>query len=246
MQNDIQELSPQFYARASGILWLLIIAAGLYCSFVWFRMMLPSNESDVVHKVAATALRTRIAVVTEVLIRACVIALAVMLYALLKPVNRYLSLMAALLGVMGAAIASIMPIDGIAAAVLSTQTSVSGALDHQQLQTYINLNLPMNSYTSHEGMIFGGCQGALMGYLVFKSRYLPRTLGIVLLVGAVCSLANGIALLLSLGWAQLIEASLFVAPVLAGLAFYLWLLFAGVNPAQWPAATESESVRNSV
>lgn len=82
-------------------------------------------------------------------------------------------------------------------------------------------------------LIFFGIHVALLGYLVFRSTYLPRIIGLLLMLGGVGCLANSVISLLALG-AMSGRVLVLLAPVgLSEFAIAVWLLVAGANAQKW-------------
>lgn len=235
MQKTTHQISPQVYARAGGVLYLLLFAAGFYSLSVWSGLIEPANAAVTVRNVLAAPSRARIASISEILMFVCDIPLAVILYALLRPVDRYLSMMAALFRVLNAAIGSVVTTGYLAAVILSNKPPTLGGLDPQQLQHFVESTLRIHGYANHVALIFFGFHCLLLGYLMFKSGYFPRTLGVLLLIAAACYLVDSTASLVSPEVATAIEGGLLIAAALAEFVFALWLLFRGVDMTKWRA-----------
>lgn len=88
-------------------------------------------------------------------------------------------------------------------------------------------------------LIFFGIHVALLGYLIYRSTYLPRALGLLVMLGGAIYLTNSLISLLApgalSGWAPIL-----LAPAgLAEIAIALWLLAAGVNAQKWEARADA-------
>ena len=82
-------------------------------------------------------------------------------------------------------------------------------------------------------MTFFGFYCLLIGYLTFKSTYLPRILGVLLAIGGLGYLINSFANFLSLGFAPSMYPYILLPGFIAETVLCLWLLVMGVNVAKW-------------
>lgn len=242
MKTVAHEISPQFYARSGGILVLIILATGLYSTSVLLGVVEPNSAAATARNLIAAASHVRIATISEVLILALTIPLAVIFYALLKPAGRYLSLMAAFFIIVGAIIGSLGSTGYLIQVILSNAALSQDRINPQQLQIFVQLMLSMHAHANYVAFILYGIAGTLQGYLIFKSRYLPKSIGIFIFLGGGCDLAIGIGHLLSQAFGVEVFGALFLVPILASLSLALWLIVAGVNREKWLVATGNPPV----
>src|SRR5262249_42848677 len=85
------------------------------------------------------------------------------------------------------------------------------------------------------GLIFFGFVCLIEGYLIYKSRFLPRFLGVLMPIAGVCYLVNSFALLLSPTLANRLFPAILLPALLAELSLALWLLVKGVDVPEWKA-----------
>ncbi len=83
------------------------------------------------------------------------------------------------------------------------------------------------------GLIFFGCECLVAGYLIFKSGYFPRILGIMIQIAGICYLLNSFTLILSPALAHALFPAILLPSFIGELSMCLWLLFKGVNLAKW-------------
>jgi len=72
-----------------------------------------------------------------------------------------------------------------------------------------------------------------MGYVIFRSGYLPRALGILLQVAGLCYLINSFALLLTPDFQDRIFPAILVPAFIGELSLALWLSLRGIDVAKW-------------
>jgi hypothetical protein len=81
-------------------------------------------------------------------------------------------------------------------------------------------------------MVFFGCYCLLLGYLIFKSTFLPRIIGVLLAIAGTCYLINSLAAFIAPQFAARLYPYILI-PGGAELVLAFWLLIFGVNAAKW-------------
>ena len=98
------ETSPQVYARVAGALYLIIIAAGLFAEVVRQRLVVHGDAVATAQNVLAHELLYRWSFAAGIIVLVCAIPVAVILYELLQPVNRSLTVLAVIFNLVSIAI----------------------------------------------------------------------------------------------------------------------------------------------
>ena len=80
------------------------------------------------------------------------------------------------------------------------------------------------------------------GYLIFKSGYFSRILGVLLIICSVCYVTNSFAWFLAPKLAAMMVPGILVPCLIAELSFCLWLLVKGVNVQKWKKQASVEQV----
>jgi hypothetical protein len=95
MKDRITETSPQVYARIGGVLYLIIIVIG-FCSefFVRDKLVLSGDVTATANNIVTSESLWRISIAGELILLVCAVALTLILYVLLRPVNKNLALLA--------------------------------------------------------------------------------------------------------------------------------------------------------
>jgi Domain of unknown function (DUF4386) len=112
------------------------------------------------------------------------------------------------------------------------------AFDPQQLQALAYLSLRLHGYGFAIGLIFFGVFLILLGYLIYRSGYLPRSIGVLLVIGGVGYLTNSFAQVLAPALAGSLLPWVLLPAFLAELGLALWLTVKGVNVPKWEATTQ--------
>jgi Domain of unknown function (DUF4386) len=199
------EASPQHYARIGGILYLVIGVGGVFAEAVRGRLIVRGDAAATANNILNSEMLFRVGLAGEMIVLVCDVAVAMILYVLLRPVNRNLALLAAFLRVTHAGVYGLVGLFQLAAVVLLGGDDFLQAFDSQQLQALAYLSLRLHGYGYGVSLIFFGVSLVVLGYLIFRSQYLPRVLGALLVIAGLCYLVNSFAQILAPAFA----ASLF-------------------------------------
>ena len=235
--NERLEASPQVYARTCGALYLYIGVAGVFAElFVRSRLIVPGDAVATASNISANELLFRIAFTGELLHLACDVAVAVLLYVLLRPVNRTVALLAAFMRLASAVILAVSSISHFAALRLLGRAEYLSTFQPEQLQALalLALRLHGDGYTICLTFFAFACLAG--GYLIFKSTFLPKTLGVLMVVAGACYLVNSFALFLAPALGAKLFPVLFVPIFVAEISLALWRLVKGVDVAKWQEA----------
>jgi hypothetical protein len=160
---------------------------------------------------------------------------SVLLYTLLKVVNRGLALTVLVLDVISNAVSSSGSILLFAPLMLLQGDDYLSVLTPAQLSSLALLSIKLyeSAYAISLGLFSGSC--LLTGYLIFRSTFLPRTIGVLLALAGICYLLNTVVVLSPKGFADYLFPWIFLPILVCEGVLALWLLIAGVNSAQWDA-----------
>jgi len=156
-------------------------------------------------------------------------AWALLMYELLKPVNRSVSLLAAFVILVGCAVQAVTSLFYVAAWVILQGGPSVSAFTRDELQALALLFLKVGNYAFDIYLVFFGLWCFIIGYLVFKSTFLPRVLGVLLAISG-------------LGWMtylypplayRLFFPFIVAASAIGEVPLELWLLVMGVNVSRW-------------
>lgn len=233
MTTRTVEVSPQVYARIAGILYLIIIIAGaLGQIFIRGKLIVAGDAVATAGNLMASQSLWRIGIAGDLLMHVLDIPLMLALYLLLKPVNKYLAVSAVLFNLIQTAVLVINKLNLLVPLFLLGNAEYLKALEPQQLQALAYLPLRLHDYGFGIGLIFFGCVCLVQGYLIFKSGFLPKTIGVLMALAGLSYLTNSIALLLAPAYAEMVVPVLALA-LLGELALSLWLIGKGVNVSKW-------------
>jgi hypothetical protein len=226
--------SVQKTARFAGILYLIITVAAIVAhGYVPSTLIVPGDAATTASNIAASETLFRVGGVgSELIILLSEILLAVILYELLKPVNKTLSLIAAVSRLAMTTIHGLNLLNYYFILSLIGGTGYMTAFEPDQVNALVSLFLDAHHYGFTIGIAFLTIHVFFLGYLILKSGYFPSILGILFLAAGVGYLVDSFALLLSSSY-DTTPIFLAIPIALAEIAFPLWLLIKGVNTEGW-------------
>ena len=234
MTNIKVESSPQVYARIGGVAYLIIIVAGLIGEMFIRNAIIVSGDAEATaHNIMASPLLWRIGIVGDLIMHVCDVILIMVFYVLLKPVNKNLALLAALFNLVQTAVLVANKMNLLLPLFLLGDGNYLNSFEPRQLQALAYLAVKAHGYGFGIGLIFFGFECLVLGYLIYKSEYFPRILGVLMQIAGVCYLINSFALILSPAFANLLFPLILVPAFIAELSLCLWLLVKGVNISVW-------------
>jgi len=161
------------------------------------------------------------------------VPLILILYILLKPVNKNIALLAMLFTLVQSAVLVANKMNLFAALFPLGNADYLKAINPQQLYAQAYLSLKLHDYGFGAGLLFFGFACIFLGYLIFKSGYLPKILGIIMQIAGLCYIANSVSLFLVPAFQSEIFPFILFPCFIAELSLCLWLLIKGVNVARW-------------
>lgn len=234
MTGIFTKTSPQAYARTGGVAYLIIILAGLFGEMIVRNTIVVSGDATATaNKLVASPLLWRIGIAGDLIMHVCDVILIMVLYVLLKPVNKNLALLAMLFNLIQTAVLVANKLNLLMPLFLLGDADYLKSFDPQQLQALSYLSIKAHGYGFGIGLIFFGFECLLLGYLILKSGYLPKTIGILMQIAGLCYLVNSFSLLLAPRFVDLIFPAVLIPSFIGELSLCLWLLVKGVNVSKW-------------
>jgi hypothetical protein len=220
---------PLIYARVGGLLYLIIIVFGISSEVVIRSSLIVPGDADVTaSNILQSQTLFRMGFVADSIMLLVDVAIALVLYILLKPVNRILSLTAAAFRLMQAAILGLNLLNYYAALLLLTGAGYIATFEGKELNLLAMFFLNLHSHGYDLGLIFFGVSNLILGYLVIKSKYIPAILGFGLIGAALVYLSGSYTRFLFPSYVSFMEP-VYIIPLIAELSFCLWLLVKGVR-----------------
>ena len=229
MTERITEASPRLTARITGVFYLITILTGIFAQgFVSERLVVSGDAAATATNILAHSSLFQLGFAVYLIEMACQIAMTALFYELLKPAGRIVSLLAAFLGFAGCVIKTFSRVFFIAPLIVLGGAHYLSVFSSEQLQALALLFLKVNDRGAAMALVFFGFYALLTGYLIIRSTFLPRILGVVSVIAG-------------LGWLSFLYVPLgyrlfpYVAAfgLLGAVALVFWLLVFGVNEPRW-------------
>jgi hypothetical protein len=229
--SNSREFSPKKLARIGGLIYLIIIVAGIFGEMlVRNKLFVSGDPGATALNIAASPLLWRVGIAGDLLMQVCDVPLIVIFYILLKPINKNLALLNLSFNLIQTAVLVANKLNLLMPLFLLGKAEYLNTFDPAQLQTLSYLFIRLHNYGFGIGLIFFAFVCLVEGHLIAKSTFLPALLGRLMQLAGVCYLANSLALIVYPELSSLaILAPCFVAELLLGL----WMLIKGVDEAKW-------------
>lgn len=226
-------MNVQRYARIAGVLFLLsMVAGGFGEAYVPSRLIVSGDPTATVANIKAFDFLYRLGFAAFLIESLCDITLALILYSLLKPVSKQLSLLAAFFGLIGTALFAFAELFYFAPLVIMKGSGYLQTFSSDQLNSLALLSLKFFGFA---GMIFTAYYGMswiVRAYLIFRSGYLPRFIGVLMAIGGIGFVVRNFAMILAPAYASDVLLMLMFP---GGLILAVWLLVKGVDGPKWNA-----------
>jgi hypothetical protein len=221
------------YARIAGVLILLsFVAGGFGEAYVPSKLIVPADATATAAHIKALGSLLRMGFAGYLVEAVCDIALTLILYVLLRPVHRDLALLAAFFGLVGTAIFGVAELFYFAASHILGGAGYLKTFSPEQLNTLALLSLKLFGYGGGLFTVFYGVAWVLRGYLIFRSGYLPKVIGVLMTLGGLGFVTRNLALVLAPAYAS---GSLLLLLLPGALSLTVWLLVWGVDVPKWEA-----------
>ena len=228
-----EEINPNRIARVAGILYLIIFCLGIFAElFVRQSLIVPGDAATTVNNIMVSESLFRISLVSDLIRHTFLILLPLVLYQLLKPVGKNIALLMVIFALAGVPIALLNMLNHFAALLLLSGADYLTAFEADQLHAQVMFFLDLYEYGAFIPQ-FLGLWLLPLGYLIFKSGFLPRILGILLMIGCFGYVIDAVLFFLFASSAATLSLFAFIGELL----FALWLLIKGVNIEQWEKRT---------
>jgi len=228
MKNHSAETSPLIYARVAGILYLSMVPLGFFGMYGHSNLFVPGDAVATVTNIMASESLFRLSIMSALIVQIVNILLVLVLYKLLKPVSRNYAILMVIFFLVSVPITMLNELNQFSALQLLSGSDYLAVFRTDQLQTQVMIYLGRHEHGIHISGLFWGLWLFPMGYLVFKSGFLPKILGVLLIIGCFGYLIDSVRF--------------FFFPSVEPIVLYtfwgelllpLWLLIKGVNVELW-------------
>lgn len=222
------------YARIAGAGYLLIVVTGIFAEFVVrASLLVPGDPGATAANIAGSELFYRSGLAAEFVMLCADVVVALALYMIFEGVSRGLALMAAFFRLAHAAVVGANLLNVYVPLLLLGGSGALG-LEAAQRDGLVTLYLDAHAYGYAIGLVFFGVYCGLIGYLILRSGYVPKVLGVLMMAAALGYLVDSFARTLMPNYADYenILGMVVLLPAFIGeLSLSLWLLVKGVKVA---------------
>jgi len=220
-------------ARTAGFWYLLMAITGpIGLLYVPSKLIVPGDATATASNIEASELLFRIGIVSNLVCQIAFIFLVLALYRLLKGVNQqHASLMVALV-LVAVPIAFLNMLNPLAALLLLSDEGFLTVFEPDQLHALVMVFLNLQEHGNIIAEIFWGLWLFPFGWLVFKSGFFPKILGVLLIIACFGYLVHSLTFLLFPHYEAIVSSYAAVPEAIGELSMVLWLLIKGVNVQQ--------------
>jgi hypothetical protein len=223
--------SVQRYARAAGIMFLISLVAGSFGEFyVPSKLIVAGNAAATVSNIVDHEMLFRLGFAGYLLEALCDVGLALVLYVLLKPVHRNLALLSAFLGLISTALFAVCEMFLFCAPLLVKSPGFAQSFSKEQLDALVYFFVRVYAVGAGLFMVFYGSASLIRGYLIYRSGYIPRFLGVLSGLVGIGFIVKNFTLVLAPAYSS--DLLLSPAPITI-LVLSVWFLAKGVDVDKW-------------
>lgn len=231
MNTVITEKTPQFYAKVIGFGLLLMALVAVFANFfVIERFIIPGDAAATVTNLTDNELLFRLAIASFVIVLVLDVIISWALYSLLKQVNKSFALLATLFRLTYTAIFTASIFNFLSVLQLINEASYLALLETNQLHAQVMLLIDAFRNGWLIGLVFFGVHLLLIGYLVFKSGFMPKLLGILVMLAGLGYLIDSFAKIILSNYSDFETMFVLIVAIpgaIGELALAVWLLVKG-------------------
>ena len=222
--------SIQKTARTAGFLYLLLIPLGVFgMLYIPATLFIPGDVALTISNILSNEFLFRLSIVSALLTQIVQIFVVLFLYKVLKPVNKNIAVLMVVFILVAVPIAMFNELNQFAILLLLNGTDFLTAFTAPKMQAIVSLFSDMHEHGIYIAQIFWGLWLFPMGYLVLKSNYIPKIIGILLIVACFGYLIDSFIFFIIPNFGVTFSEFTFLGELL----ITLWLLIKGVNVEQW-------------
>ncbi|MFQ5549395.1 MAG: DUF4386 domain-containing protein [Woeseia sp.] len=230
MTDQASDVLPRLQARIAGFLYLIIIVAGAVGYTTHSSLIVWNDAASTASNILASAQLWRLSSLVMLIMLASDVGVAAIFYLLFKPVNRTLSLVGCAFRLILVAVIAVAILFRYLALYLSNDTA-STAIGINQSQALVILSVRLFEQGFTVALVFFGFHCLAIGWLILRSSFLPRFLGVLLLISGVLYLCDSTRVLVFPMVA--LPFDILIPSYISEIVLCLWLIVVGVNAGKW-------------
>ena len=223
-------ISDKNLARIAGFCYLIVIGTGLFSEvFVRQALRVPNDALATAHNIQANEMLFRWGFTADIINFAIGLPTILIVYFLFKRTNKLLLQLALAFVIIQTAIIAVNLLNQITPLLILSKDAYLQTFKPNQLATLSLLSLNIQSQGYAIGLIFFGFYCIIVGYVIYKSNFLPKLFGILYAISGLCYLINSFTMFLSKGFENPLFIYLAIPIFMGELSFCLWLLIKGID-----------------
>lgn len=228
--------SKKKIARIAGVLYLIVVLSGIFhLMYVPSKLIESDNPSVTISNIIASETLFRLGILGGLICYTSFLLLPLVLYKLLGPVNKTLAVLMVTLAVVSVPISFVNMLNKFAVLTLLSKAKYLSVFEADKLQAQVLLFLDYYRNGNQIASIFWGLWLFPFGYLVFKSGFLPKILGIFLMAGCFGYIIDFMGSFLFSKYNETGISTLLTLPGSLGeIGICLWLLIIGIKDKRLP------------
>lgn len=231
--NQAIEAAPRRWGRVAGVSYLITIITGVFAeAIVRGSLVVRDDAAATAVKLMAHESLYRLGLAADLVMLVSYVVVTLLFYVLFKPAGRSLSQLAALFSLIGIAVLAVNSLNHLAPLVFLGDAAFLRSFETPQLQALALVALKLHGRGYSIACVFFGIYCVAIGTLIYRSRFLPRILGVLMALGGLGYLIDSFTSLLSPPLAGRLP-NLAIFGGVAELALCLWLMIVGINPSKW-------------
>lgn len=226
-------ISNKNLARIAGFCYLIVIATGLFSEVFVRQTLRVSNDAlTTAHNIQTNEMLFRWGFVADLINFVVGLPTILIIYYLFKRTNKLLLQLAVAFVIIQTAIIAVNLLNQISPLLLLSNDTYLKTFQPDQLATLSLLSLNIQAQGYAIGLVFFGFYCLIVGYVLYKSKILPKLFGVLYAVTGLCYLVNSFTMLLSKGFENPLFIYLAIPIFIGELSLCLWLLIKGIDTSK--------------
>jgi len=218
-------------ARLAGLLWLLMFVFGPIAQIIRGKLFITGDMVTTANNIMSNEFLFRVGFVSDLLMMIFYVLLPLALYKLLSTVNKNQAILMVIFVVLGTSINMVNLLNEFASLQILSGAEYLSVYESAQLQAQAMFSYELYLHGYEIANIFFGLWLIPLGLLVYKSKFLPRILGTMLVIGGCCLFLN-VFIYFLFPRVEIISMILLIPQTISEFIFLAWLLIKGINESK--------------
>ncbi|HSZ86640.1 MAG TPA: DUF4386 domain-containing protein [Puia sp.] len=228
--DDITYKSLKRFSRISGLLYLIIIGVGLFAEvFVREAMSASHNSLTIANKIQASEMFYRLGFVADLINFICGLPVILFFWILFRPSHKYIITLAIFFVIISNAVFATNLLNQLHPLLIYGNANYLQAFQPNQLAVLSTMALRVQSQGYAIGLVFFGFYCIIIGYLIFKTNFIPKLLGILYALAGLSYIINSFTMFLSHDFANPLFPYILLPAFIGEFSVCMWLLIMGIR-----------------